>query len=155
MNGGHFRLRACVNPHRDPPYDFANKRQTERIIMTRKISALLFATAMFSAASAGSALAMGAIAVDDSYGDEPSGVGYGFVTQLGSVQQASAGAMEACRSEGNTDCKVVFTFQNCGAYAASRNNYGVGTGATITAAEKNALTDCGEAGCIAIVSDCE
>jgi hypothetical protein len=121
--------------------------------MTRTATTLI--TAGFIAASTGLALAVGAIAVDDSYGDEPSGVGYGYVTQYGSAQQASAGAMETCASEGNTDCKVVLTFQNCGAYAASHNNYGVGTGRTMADAEKNAFADCGEAGCIAIISDCE
>ena len=63
--------------------------------------------------------------------------------------------MEACQSEGNTECKVVLKFRNCCAYAASRNNYGGGTGGTMVAAEKSAPTNCGEAECIAIVCDCE
>ena len=115
----------------------------------------LIAVGLLTVSATGMALAIGAIAVDDSYGDEPSGVGYGFVTLYGSKQEAAAGAMEACQGEGNTECKVVLTFQNCGAYAASRNNFGVGTGGTMAAAEKSALTNCGEAECMAVVSDCE
>jgi hypothetical protein len=115
----------------------------------------LLAAGMFAGASTGIAFAFGAIAVDDSYGEEPSGAGYGFATQYSSKNEASAGAVEACQSEGNSNCKVVLTFEKCGAYAASRNNYGTGTGATMAAAEKAALTDCGEGTCVAIISDCE
>ena len=122
--------------------------------MNRTMTTLV-AAGLLAAASTGMAFATGAIAVDDSYGDEPSGVGYGFVTLYGSKQEAEAGALDVCQSEGNTDCKVVLTFQNCGAYASSRNNYGVGTGRTMDAAEKSALTNCGEGDCIPVVSDCE
>ena len=86
----------------------------------KRITTTLIAAGLLAIASIGIAFAIGAIAVDDSYGDEPSGVGYGFVTLYGSKQEASAGAMDACQSEGNTDCKVVLTFQKCGAYASSR-----------------------------------
>jgi hypothetical protein len=118
------------------------------------IASLVTASAIALAAT-GAAWSWGAISVDDSFGDEPSGVGYGFATEASSRAEASAGAMDACRSEGNTDCKVVLVFKACGAYAASTSNYGVGTGANMGTAEKRALATCGGSDCMIVVSGCE
>jgi hypothetical protein len=117
-------------------------------------ASILTATAITLAAT-GAAFSWGAIAVDDSYGDEPSGAGYGFATEASSRQEANAGAMEACRSEGNEACAVVLTFKACGAYASSRTNFGVGAGANLGTAEKRAMADCGGPDCIVVISDCE
>jgi hypothetical protein len=115
----------------------------------------LIAVGLFAFAAAGSALAIGAIAVDDYYDESPMDAGYGSATGYTSKQEASINALDACRSEGPADCKVVLTFTKCGAYAASRGGYGVGTATTLDAAEKRAVTNCGEAGCVVVVSDCE
>jgi hypothetical protein len=123
--------------------------------IVRHLTASLVLAASLALASSGAAWSWGAIAVDDSYGDEPSGVGYGFATEASSRQEASTGALEVCRSEGNTECKVMLTFKTCGAYAASHTRYGTAVGATLTAAEKRALTECDGADCIIVVSGCE
>ena len=121
----------------------------------RHLTASLVLAASLALASTGAAWSWGAIAVDDSYGDEPSGVGYGFATEASSRQEASTGALEVCRSEGNTECKVVIAFRACGAYAASHTNYGIAQAATLAAAEKRALVECDGADCIVVVSGCE
>ncbi len=122
----------------------------------RQLTASLLTAAALALASTTAVLAWGAIAVDDAFGDEPSGIGYGFATELASRQEASAGAMDACKSEeGNTDCKVVLVFKACGAYAASRTNFGVGTGGNLGTAEKRAMSLCGDGDCIVVVSGCE
>jgi hypothetical protein len=121
----------------------------------RRFAATLLTAAALGLASTAAALSWGAIAVDDSYGEEAAGAGYGFATEFGSQREAAAGAMDACQSEDNSDCKVVFTFKGCGAYAASRVNFGVGSATTLAAAEKRALADCDGPDCIVVVSDCE
>ena len=75
----------------------------------------------------GSAFAIGAIAVDDSVGENDPG--YGFVTGEDSEAAAKAGAMKQCKSSGNDNCKVVVWFKTCGAYASSKKYYGYGFGA--------------------------
>ena len=121
----------------------------------RHVTATLLTAAALGLALTGAAWSWGAIAVDDSYGEEPSGAGYGFATEFANQREAAAGAMEACQSEGNSDCKVVLTFKTCGAYAASRTDYGLGTGANLGTAEKRALAACNGSDCIVVVSDCE
>ena len=121
----------------------------------RHLTASILTAAAIALASTGAALSWGAISVDDSFGDEPSGLGYGFATEASSRADASAGAMDACRSEGNDDCRVVLIFKGCGAYAASAANFGVGTGANIGTAEKRAMAQCNGADCVVVVSGCE
>jgi hypothetical protein len=115
----------------------------------------LIVVALLAVASGGSALAIGAIAVDDYYDEDPSEAGYGIATEYRSAREASAAALDACTSEQNSDCKVVLTFKKCGAYAASQGGYGVGSASTRQAAEKRALRQCGDANCIVVVSDCD
>jgi hypothetical protein len=116
---------------------------------------ILIAAGIFAFAATGSAFAIGALAVDDYDDESPADAGYGSVTGYNSKREASMAALDSCRSSPTSDCKLVLTFTKCGAYAASRNTYGVGTGNTVDAAEKRALTDCGDAGCMVVVSDCE
>ncbi len=123
--------------------------------IVRHLTATVLTATALALATTGAALAWGAIAVDDSYGDEPSGAGYGFATQFSSRQQANVGAMDACQNEDNDNCTIVLTFKGCGAYASSTTNYGVGTGADLATAEKRALADCLASDCIVVVSDCE
>jgi len=111
--------------------------------------------ALLAVAPIGAALAIGAIAVDDYYDEDPSESGYGIATEYLTTREASAAALDACKSEQNSDCKVVLTFKKCGAYAASQGGYGVGSANTREAAEKRALRQCGDANCIVVVSDCD
>lgn len=99
-----------------------------------------------------SALAAGAIAVDDEEGD--SEVGYGFVTGASSRNEAAKGAIKQCRDSCNKGCKVVAHFDACGAYAASKKYYGAGWGSTPQKAESMALEKCGGK-CKIVVSECE
>ena len=109
------------------------------------LSVLLFAAPL-------SAMAIGAIAVDDQEGDEEPG--YGFVTGYNSKDEARREAMKECKKHGNAECKFVAWFETCGAYAASSKYYGAGWGATQKKAEAMALEKCG-AKCQVVVSDCE
>lgn len=116
----------------------------------KTIKALLFALAI---GCSGSALAMGAIAVDDNVGDEEPG--YGFSTGHKTKDGASKAAMRECRKAGNKDCKVKVWFETCGAYASSKRYYGVGWGATQKKAESMALEQCGRRNCEIQISECE
>lgn len=99
-----------------------------------------------------SAVAAGAIAVDDEEGDDEPG--YGFVTGAESRDAAGKAALKQCKESGNSNCKVVARFDTCGAYAASKKYYGAGWGSTKQQATKMALEKCGT-GCKIIVAECE
>lgn len=99
-----------------------------------------------------SALAFGAIAVNDSQGTAADEAGYGV--GWGSTQkEAESNAMKTCKAAGNDSCEVAVWFEQCGAYAGDRVNYGIGYGATKKVAESKALEDCPN--CKIIVSDCQ
>lgn len=115
-------------------------------IVTALTISLLFAT------SATSALAFGAIAVNDEQGMSAEEAGYGL--GWGSTQkEAEANAVNECKSVGNDNCKVAVWFEQCGAYAGDRVNYGIGYGESKQVAEKMALESCPN--CKIIVSDCQ
>ena len=114
---------------------------------TRSLLAALLIALPFSV------FAIGAIAVDDEEGQTDPG--YGYVTGAASKQAASAGAMKECRASGNKGCKVVVWFESCGAYAHSRDHYGIGYGQTKKVAEAKALEECGGKSCKILVADCE
>ena len=105
-------------------------------------------------ASAGTALAFGAIAVDDYYDEDPSEAGYGIATEYRNARDASIAALDACKTDPTSDCKVVLTFRKCGAYAASRGGYGVAAANTIKQAEDRAVRQCRDPGCMVVASDC-
>ena len=113
------------------------------------------AASLMVLASVGPALSWGAIAVDDEAGTDPEQVGYGSVTGYDNRAEAASDAMAACQNEGNDNCRLAVTFQKCGAYAASLNQYGVGRATTLQQAEQRALADCGGSDCHLVVSDCE
>jgi len=99
------------------------------------------------------AFAAGAIAVDDEEGEaEP---GYGVVTGAASRDEAGKQALAECKKQGNKSCKVVVRFDKCGAYAASKKNYGIGFGGSEAAAKTKALEECGGGACKIIVAECE
>lgn len=100
-----------------------------------------------------SAFAYGAIAVDDEVGE--SDPGYGLAVGEDTQDAARKAALKYCREQGNTQCKVVVWFKQCGAYAASKKVYGYGFGATKKIAETKAIQMCGRPQCEVKVSDCE
>lgn len=111
--------------------------------------------AFISLAHAAPVLAWGAIVVDHHYGEDPDDSGYVMLTQKHPTPDiATSEALLACRDNGD-DCEVVLTFRQCGAYAASRTNYGVGAAASRRQAERRALAHCKAAGCRVVVSDCQ
>jgi hypothetical protein len=112
--------------------------------------AVLAAVLSFPAA----AFAAGAIAVDDVEGMEHHETGFGTAINEANGNEAASAAMRECRSTGNENCRVVLRFNKCGAYAVSSGHFGVGTGRTQRAAERDALDGCG-AGCRIAVSECE
>lgn len=119
--------------------------------MNKKLVAV--AAMMTALAFAGEVLAFGAIAIDDEQGETDPG--YGFVTGEDTKEEARAAALKACRSQGNTNCKVVVWFETCGAYAASKKYYGYGFGKTKAVAVKKAVEMCGNKNCKPVISECE
>lgn len=109
--------------------------------------------ALLLIAQAGSALAAGAIAVDDEEGLKASAVGYG-VGAGNTREEAAQAAMAQCKKAGNDGCKVVVRYDKCGAYAASKSHSGIGWGTSEDAAKTKALDDCGDK-CKIVVSDCD
>lgn len=99
-----------------------------------------------------SALAFGAIAVNDGQGVAADEAGYG-VGWGSSRKAAERAAINTCHSAGNRTCEVAVWFERCGAYAGDRVNYGIGYGKTKRIAEQMALKDCPN--CKLIVSDCQ
>lgn len=110
----------------------------------------LFAALMLSIPL--SALAVGAIAVDDEEGDDEPG--YGFVTGYDNKDEARQDALKECRKSGNESCRIVAWFETCGAYAVSKKYYGAGWGASKQKAEAMALEKCGN-NCRVAISECE
>ncbi len=119
----------------------------------RMLAMALFALSLTVVAAPLPVLAAGAIAVDDEEGDNPGEVGYG-VGYGSSRDEAASAALAECRKAGNKSCKVAVRYDTCGAYAASKEHYGVGWGANKMTATAKALEACG-AGCKLVVADCE
>ena len=113
------------------------------------------AAAAFCTLAAGTAFGWGAIAVDDVEGDDPNLAGYGIVTNAASGAVADTDALAVCTAEGNVDCQLILTFQQCGAYAASTTDFGAAAAATQKAAEDRALALCGSGDCVLVISGCD
>lgn len=99
------------------------------------------------------AMATGAIAVNDEYGDDEPGYGVSFGQANKSAAQKAA--LSECKKAGNKNCKVVVWFETCGAYAESTKYFGTGFGRTLAVAEKKAIDACGKGSCEVKVSDCD
>jgi len=121
----------------------------------RHLKDKLSVSAIMMIASIGSAMAWGAIAVDNEAGQDPDDAGFGMVSGYSNKNEASSDALAACKEADNSDCRVVLTFQGCGAYAASSSKFGVGSGANVRQAEQRAVAACKAPGCKVVVSDCE
>ncbi len=102
-----------------------------------------------------SAFAVGAIAVDDEEGDKASDVGYYVATGEDSEGAAKKAAMKGCRELGMKNCKIGVWFTKCGAYAASKENYGYGTGKSKQAASDAAIDGCGQKSCKVVAAECD
>lgn len=101
------------------------------------------------------ASAWGAIVVDHDYGEDPEDSGYVMVANHQRTREAARSeAMSTCEENGD-NCEVVLAFRKCGAYAASKTRFGVGSAKTLKQAERRALASCNGAGCRVVVSDCE
>lgn len=119
--------------------------------MRKRIFAALTAS-IFLTIGATSALATGAIAVNDALGTSAEEVGYG-VGWGANQKEAEENAVKECKSAGNDQCKVAVWFEKCGAYVGDRVHVGAGFGDTKEAAEKVALEKCPD--CKVIVSECQ
>jgi hypothetical protein len=93
------------------------------------------------------------IAVSDARGVAGGDAGYG-VGQGDSQADSNEGAMHECKTHHNPNCKLVLTYDMCGAYASSANHAGTGMGRTAVEASKNALDACGHDSCKVVVADC-
>lgn len=93
----------------------------------------------------------GAIAADEVVGEKDPYYGIGGGKSKG---EAEKGAKGFCREAGGTSCEVLVTYQQCGAYAASKKYSGVGTATTQKAAEARALSACNNSNCSIVASDC-
>jgi hypothetical protein len=118
-------------------------------ILTPVLAFALFA-APFTAARA-----TGAIAVDDEVGRSANDVGYGYVIDRDSREEAENGAMRECRHHGNDSCRVAVWFDQCGAYASSREHSGTGYGNSDRVARARAMDECGSDRCRIVVSACD
>jgi len=112
------------------------------------------ALASLLALAPASAFAWGAIAVSDGKGQSADDVGYGYSTGQDSEADAKKSAMKSCRAK-NASCKVVVTFETCGAYAVSGNRWGTGEGETKGAARRYALANCGNEACRLVLAECD
>ena len=100
-----------------------------------------------------SVFAFGSIAVDDEVGDDEPG--YGIAVGEDTKEAAQKAAVKYCKEHGNSNCKSVVWFKQCGAYAASKKYYGYGYGATKAIASRKALDMCAHESCKVAVAECE
>ncbi|CAK0753493.1 DUF4189 domain-containing protein [uncultured Gammaproteobacteria bacterium] len=100
-------------------------------------------------------LAFGAIAVDDVARAKDAKDGLILIVDAPSQAEAERQALAECKKAGNSHCRLMLWFETCGAYAASRSFFGVGTGPTVAEAERLAIQHCGNRNCTVVVSRCE
>lgn len=112
--------------------------------------ALAFASFLLAAAPA-LADNWGAISIDLERADRAPYYGVGGGS---SEAEANSNALKFCKEAGGKECKSVVTYQQCGAYAASRAGGGWGRSATKRTAEAQAMAGCNAEGCKIVVSDC-
>lgn len=112
---------------------------------------LLFALLIGVVPLAAHAGGWGAISADEVIGEKDPyfGVGGGDIKA-----EAMKNAQKFCKEAGGKNCEVLVTYQQCGAYAASKKYSGTGTGATKKVAEQKALAECNNSNCSVAASDC-
>jgi hypothetical protein len=97
------------------------------------------------------AKAWGGIAVDSASRDTDCAYGIGGGS---SRAEAEKNAQNFCNEAGGQQCGVVVAYQQCGAFALSKDRDGAGTGASKEIAEDMALSQCKDPDCEIIASDC-
>ncbi|MFJ1269253.1 DUF4189 domain-containing protein [Legionella lytica] len=98
-----------------------------------------------------SAKAWGVIAVDSASRDTDCAFGIGGGS---SRVEAETNAQNFCNEAGGQQCGVVVAYQQCGAFALSKDRDGAGTGPSKEIAEDVALSQCKDPDCEIIASDC-
>jgi len=118
--------------------------------MVNKLYGLIFLLPLLPLLAAFGVHAAGAIAVDDDASTSVRDVGYGI--GFGETREDAVRiALHQCRVAGHENCKVKVRFDKCGAYAASANYYGIGTGTTLARAESMAIEECGRSWCRVVI----
>lgn len=104
------------------------------------------------AAPAAASSDWGAIAMDVSQATPTPSFGVGSGD---SKEEASSKATKICRVTGAKDgCKVVVTYETCGAVASNGYDAGWATAASKDQAASSALKACGKDNCKLVASDC-
>ncbi|WP_058533839.1 DUF4189 domain-containing protein [Legionella saoudiensis] len=93
----------------------------------------------------------GVIAADSASHDKNSAYGIGGGSTR---EEAEKNAQQFCNDAGGEQCSTMVTYQQCGAYALSKNHHGIGVGASKEIAEGKAISQCHDADCSIIASDC-
>ncbi len=93
----------------------------------------------------------GAIAVDDIAGETSPAYGTGGGS---SKNEAETNAKKFCSDGGGKQCKIMVSYQECGAFAISAKSTGKGIGATKKLAEEKAKIECKDSSCQIVTSDC-
>ena len=113
---------------------------------------LALASLSFAAPARAGDNAWGAIAVDvtQKTTDPSYGVGGGR-----SEAEATENAMNFCQKTGSkAGCKIVVTYEQCGAFASNGHDAGWSKAPTKEAAEAGAVKACGQSNCAVAASDC-
>jgi hypothetical protein len=112
----------------------------------------LIAIGLASAPAAAAEYAWGAISIDaaDSTTSPAYGIGGGA-----SESEASDNAQKFCKEAGGgKGCKVMVTYEQCGAFASNGHSAGWGKAPTKDKAEANAMSACEKKDCVMVTSDC-
>ncbi|CAM4422797.1 MAG: hypothetical protein LEGION0403_FIIPPAGN_02173 [Legionella sp.] len=104
-----------------------------------------------SAENKKSANGWGVIAVDSASRDTDCAYGIGGGS---SREEAEKNAQNFCIEAGGQQCGVVVAYQQCGAFALSKDHDGAGTGGSKEIAEDMAISQCKDPDCQIIASDC-
>jgi len=96
--------------------------------------------------------AWGAIAIDQSQPTKEPGYGIGGGD---SENEAKGNALKFCRESGTVSgCKIMVTYQSCGAIASNGHDIGWAMAPTKKDVEINAIKACGKDDCQSVTSDC-
>lgn len=97
--------------------------------------------------------AFGAIAVSDQGGgSQPV---FALVIGYKTVEEANNASVDRCKSNGGGYCRVLTSFDRCGAIATFGKTYGVGWGIRGKNARIMALRSCGNDDCVIVDNQCE
>ena len=96
--------------------------------------------------------AWGAISIDAAASTTSSAYGVGGGA---SESEATENAQKFCKEAGGgKGCKVMVTYEQCGAFASNGHSAGWGKAPTKDKAEANAMSACEKKDCVMVTSDC-